>query len=31
MGHEQTEIDALAALRPEVLTNIAREANQTVL
>ena len=26
MGHEQTEIDALAALRPEVLRDIAREA-----
>jgi hypothetical protein len=26
MGHEQTEIDALAALRPEVLRDIARAA-----
>jgi hypothetical protein len=26
MGHEQTEIDALSALRPEALTTIAREA-----
>jgi hypothetical protein len=26
MGHEQTEIDALAALNPEALTTIAREA-----
>jgi hypothetical protein len=26
MGHEQTEIDALAALRPEALSAIAREA-----
>jgi hypothetical protein len=26
MGHEQTEIDALAALRPEALTAIARDA-----
>ena len=26
MGHEQTEIDALAALRPEVLRSIARDA-----
>ncbi len=28
MGHEQTEIDALAALRPEALTAIARDAIQ---
>jgi hypothetical protein len=28
MGHEQTEIDALAALRPETLTAIARDAIQ---
>src|SRR5260221_2556780 len=26
MGHEQTEIDALAALRPEILKAIARDA-----
>jgi hypothetical protein len=26
MGHEQTEIDALAALNPDALTTIAREA-----
>jgi hypothetical protein len=28
MGHEQTEIDALAALHPQTLTGIARDAIQ---